>query len=333
MALSTVSFAAGTVLDTFDSKEKKMGKIIVAGSIAYDNIMEFPGYFSELIIAERIDKLNISFLVRSLKKVRGGTAPNIAYNLALTGQKAEILGTAGSDFAAYRQWLEENGVGTGLVRVREDDFTASCFINTDLSGNQITGFYPGAMAYDEQISMYDIPMDDVSMVIIAPTEPAAMNKWCDELQRIGIPYLYDSGMQIPRLEPEDLVKGILGARIAIFNEYEYEMMHKKSGLSLEDILASVEIVVVTLGEKGSELWTNNEKVRVPAARATRVIDPTGAGDAYRAGLLKGYFEGADLERMGRYASITSVYAVEHLGATEHRYTMDEFYKRYKENFG
>lgn len=310
-----------------------MGKIIVAGSIAYDHIMEFPGYFSEQIIAEKADNLSISFLVKSLKKVRGGSAPNIAYNLALTGQKVEILGTVGNDFESYRKWLEENGVGTGLVRVREDDFTASCFINTDLSGNQITGFYPGAMAYDELISMSDIPMDDVLMVIIAPTDPAAMNKWCDELQNIGIPYLYDFGMQIPRMQPEDLIKGILGARIVIFNEYEYEMMRKKTGLTMDDILDRVEIAVVTLGEKGSELRTRNETVRVRAAKPTRVVDPTGAGDAYRAGLLKGYFEDAGLEEMGKYASVTSVYAVEHLGATEHRYTLDEFYERYRENYG
>lgn len=309
-----------------------MGKIIVAGSIAYDHIMEFPGYFSELIIADNIDRLNISFLVRSLKKVRGGTAPNIAYNLALTGQEAEILGTAGSDFGSYRQWLDENGVGTSLVRIREDEFTASCFINTDLSGNQITAFYPGAMAYDVRISMFDVPMDDVSMVIIAPTEPAAMSKWCDELQRIGIPYLYDAGMQIPRLAPEDLVKGILGARIVIFNEYEYAMMRKKTGLTMGDILARVEMVVITLGDKGSELRTKNQTMRVPAAKPVKVVDPTGAGDAYRAGLLKGYFEGAGLEKMGRYASVSAVYAVEHQGATEHRYTMDEFWKRYRENF-
>jgi len=309
-----------------------MGKIIVAGSIAYDHIMEFPGYFSELIISDRIEKLNISFLVRSLKKVRGGSAPNIAYNLALTGLEAEILGTAGADFDSYRQWLEEIGVGTGLVRIREDDFTASCFINTDLSGNQITGFYPGAMAYDEKISMLEIPMDDVSMVIIAPTEPAAMSRWCDELQKIGIPYLYDAGMQIPRLEPDDLAKGILGARIVIFNEYEYAMMRKKTGLTMGDILAGAELAVITLGEKGSELWTKDGRVTVPAAKPVRVVDPTGAGDAYRAGLLKGYFEGASLEKMGKYASVSAVYAVEHKGATEHRYTMDEFYARYRENF-
>lgn len=310
-----------------------MGKIIVAGSIAFDHIMDFPGYFRDQIIPDRIDELNISFLVRSLRKVRGGTAPNIAYSLALTGQKPSILGTVGSDFEGYRRWLEENGVDTRLVRVKEDDYTASCFINTDLAGNQITGFYPGAMASDPEISMYHIPMEDVSMVIIAPTEPAAMNRWCDELGEIGVPYLYDSGMQIPRLEPQELSKGIMGAKIVIFNEYEYEMMHRKTGLTVNDILDRAEIMVVTLGEKGSELWSRNDHVKVPAARPQSVVDPTGAGDAYRAGLLKGYFEGADLKKMGRYASITSVYAVEHKGATEHKYTIDEFMARYTENFG
>ncbi len=310
-----------------------MGKIIVAGSIAFDHIMDFPGYFKDQIIPDRIDELNISFLVKSLRKVRGGTAPNIAYSLALTGQKPEILGTVGSDFDGYRQWLEQKGVGTGLVRVKSDDFTASCFINTDLANNQITGFYPGAMAFDTDISMHEIDMSDVDMVLIAPTEPAAMNKWCDELQRISVPYLYDSGMQIPRLEPRELMYGIMGAKIVIFNEYEYEMMNKKTGLTINDILDSAEIVVVTLGEKGSELWSRSEHVRVSAARPERVVDPTGAGDAYRAGLLKGYFEGAELKRMGRYASITSVYAVEHKGATEHKYTIDEFMNRYRENFG
>lgn len=309
------------------------GRIIVAGSIAFDHIMDFPGYFRDQIIPDRIDELNISFLVKSLRKVRGGTAPNIAYSMALTGQMPEILGTVGSDFEGYRQWLEQNGVGTELVRVKNDDFTASCFINTDLANNQITGFYPGAMAYDPDISMHDVSMEDVSMVVIAPTEPAAMSRWCDELQKIGVPYLYDSGMQIPRLEPQELTRGIMGAEIVIFNEYEYEMMNRKTGLTVSDILDRAGIVVVTLGEKGSELWSRNDHVRVPAARPQIVVDPTGAGDAYRAGLLKGYFEGADLKRMGRYASVTSVYAVEHKGATEHKYTIDEFMKRYRENFG
>jgi len=310
-----------------------MKKIIVAGSIAFDHIMDFPGYFRDQIIPEKIDELNISFLVNSLKKVRGGTAPNIAYSLALVGLKPEVLGTVGSDFEGYRKWLESNGVGTGLIRVKEDDFTASCFINTDLSNHQIIGFYPGAMAYDTQISMLDIPMDDVSIVVVAPTEPAAMVKWCDELQRIGVPYLYDCGMQIPRMTDNEFVPGIMGARIVIFNEYEYEMMINKTGLTEEEILEKVEIIVVTLGEKGSILRNRTQKVHVPAAKPVKVVDPTGAGDAYRAGLLKGYLEGAGLEQMGRYASIAAVYAVEHKGPTEHSYTIDEFYKRYEENYG
>ena len=310
-----------------------MGKIIVAGSIAYDHIMEFPGYFKDQIIPEKIDELNISFLVNSLKKVKGGTAPNIAYSLSLIGLKPEVIGTVGNDFEEYRKWLESKGVGTGLIRVKEDDFTASCFINTDLSNRQITGFYPGAMAYDTQISMLDILMDDVSMAIVAPTEPAAMTRWCDELRSIGVPYLYDCGMQIPRMTADELVAGVLGARIVIFNEYEYDMLFKKTALTAEEILNHVEIIVVTLGERGSVLRTRTKNVHVPAAKPVKVLDPTGAGDAYRAGLLKGYLEGAGLEQMGRYASVTAVYAVEHKGATEHSYTIDEFNNRYKENYG
>ncbi|NJD02254.1 MAG: carbohydrate kinase family protein [Ruminiclostridium sp.] len=310
-----------------------MGKIIVGGSIAYDHIMDFPGQFGDHILPDRIHVLNVSFLVKSLKKVRGGTAPNIAYSLALTGQKPEVLGTAGRDFAEYRQWLESNGVGTGLIRILEDDYTASCFITTDLSNNQITGFYPGAMAKDPEISLNDICMDDVSLVIIAPTEPAAMSKWCDECRKIGVPYLYDPGMQIPRLSPQELVSGTMGARIVIFNEYEYEMLREKTGLTIGEILNKAELVVETMGEKGSILSTRNERVHVPAAKPFAVIDPTGAGDAFRAGLLKGYLEGARLDVMGKYASVTAVYAVEHKGPTEHKYTMEEFNKRYYENFG
>ena len=310
-----------------------MGKIIVGGSIAYDHIMDFPGQFGDHILPGKIHALNISFLVKSLKKVRGGTAPNIAYSLALTGQRPEVMGTAGKDFGEYREWLENNGVGTKLVRVLEDDYTASCFITTDLSNNQITGFYPGAMAKDPEISLTDICFEDVSLVIIAPTEPAAMAKWCDECGKIGVPYLYDPGMQIPRLSAQELVSGILGARIIVFNEYEYGMLHEKTGLTTNDMLKKAELVVETMGEKGSVLSTRKESVHVPAAKPIAVVDPTGAGDAFRAGLLKGYFEGAKLEVMGKYASISAVYAVEHKGPTEHKYTMDEFNKRYYESFG
>lgn len=310
-----------------------MGKILIGGSIAYDNIMEFPGLFKDHILPEKIHSLNVSFLVETLKKVRGGTAPNIAYNLSLVGEKASIFGTAGKDFSEYRHWLIENGVETKHIRILEDDFTANCFITTDMANNQITGFYPGAMARDAEISLKDIDLKDVSMVVIAPTEPDAMIKWTKECQELEVPYLYDPGMQIPRLTGHDLIKGIMGAKIAIFNEYEYIMMVEKTALSREEILNNVDLLVETLGARGSNLWTRKERIHVPAAKPTHVVDPTGAGDAYRAGLLKGYFEGAKLDVIGRCASVSAVYALEHKGGTGHKYTTEEFNTRYKENYG
>jgi len=310
-----------------------VGKTLVCGSIAYDNIMDFPGLYNEQIMPDKIHMLNVSFLVNSLKKVKGGTAPNIAYNLALIGEEPYVLGTAGRDFFEYRDWLNENRVDTSLIRILENDYTASCFITTDNSNNQITMFYPGAMAKDPEISLSKIDMRNFSMVVIAPTEPAAMVKWAKECSETNIPYLYDPGMQIPRLSSEDLVKGIMGAKILILNEYEYLMMKEKTSLKEEEILDQVDLLVETLGGKGCILRTKKQRVEVPAAKPVRVVDPTGAGDAFRAGLLKGYYEGASLEVMGRYACVTAVYAVEHKGGTEHKYTIDEFKKRYNDNYG
>lgn len=311
----------------------RLAKFVVCGSIAFDNLMEFPGDFGEHIIPDKIDSLSVSFLVNKFQKVRGGTAPNISYNLALVGEIPTVFGSVGSDFSEYNKWLNENGVSTRYVKVLENDYTANCFVTTDKKHNQIITFYPGAMSNDKDLSILDINKNDVDMVIIAPTDPEAMVKWALECQQINIPYMFDPGMQIPRLSKDDLREGILGSRIAIFNSYEYEMMIKKTGLNKEEILSKVELLVVTDGEKGSVLSTRDETVNIPVAKANKVIDPTGAGDAYRAGLLKGYMEGVSIDIMGRYASITGVYAVEHKGATVHKYTIDEMNKRYIENFG
>jgi adenosine kinase len=310
-----------------------MKKVLVCGSIAYDHLMDFPGLFKEQILPEKIHTLNVSFLVNSFKKMRGGTAPNIAYNLALVGISPLILGTAGQDFREYGGWLKANGIDINYIKILNDDYTASCFITTDLANNQITEFYPGAMVNDPELSLKDIPLKEVAMVVIAPTDPTAMIKWALECRELGIPYLFDPGMQLPRLPVADLVRGILGARIIVFNEYEYSLMLEKTGLTREEILNSVELIVETLGAKGSRLTNKQQQVHVPAAKETEVVDPTGAGDAYRAGLLKGYFEGVSLERMGQYASVTAVYAIEHKGGTGHKYTAEEFTKRFQENFG
>ncbi len=310
-----------------------MARVLVGGSIAFDHLMKFPGRFKEQILPEKIHHLSVSFLVESLKKIRGGTAPNIAYNLALAGMEPAIIGTVGQDFSEYRNWLNENGVDTKYINVLHDDYTASCFITTDLDNNQITEFYPGAMAKDPELSLKDIQPNGIAMMVIAPTEPTAMIKWALECQEMGIPYLFDPGMQIPRLSPAELIKGILGARIVVFNEYEYSMMMDKTGLVKEEILNTVELIVETLGEKGSRLTDKERHVHVPAAKPVQIIDPTGAGDAFRAGLLKGYFEGASLELMGKYAGVTAVYAIEHQGGTGHKYTIEEFNQRFNENFG
>jgi adenosine kinase len=310
-----------------------MKKVLVCGSIAYDHLMDFPGLFKEQILPEKIDTLNVSFLVNSFKKMRGGTAPNIAYNLALVGITPLIFGTAGQDFREYGDWLKENGVNTDNIKIINDDYTASCFITTDLANNQITEFYPGAMVNDPQLSLKDIPLADIAMVVIAPTDPAAMIKWALECREMGLPYLFDPGMQLPRLPVADLVRGILGAKIIVFNEYEYSLMLEKTGLTREEILNSVELIVETLGAKGSRLTTKQQQVHAPAAKETEIVDPTGAGDAYRAGLLKGYFEGASLQRMGQYASVTAVYAIEHKGGNGHKYTAEQFTKQFQENFG
>lgn len=311
-----------------------MNKILVCGSIAYDHIMHFPGLFKEHILPDKIDTLNISFLADSMSKMRGGTAPNISYNIALAGLKPWVVGTAGKDFKEYKTWLENNGVNTNYIKILENDFTASCFITTDYTNNQITVFYPGAMSNDPKISLEKLDIDKFSMAVIAPTEPAAMTKWALECSRMEIPYLYDPGMQIPRLSVQDLIAGIEGAEIVIFNEYEYTMLYEKTKLTYDDILHSANLVVETTGEQGSILRTSTDTVTVPAAKPNKVVDPTGAGDAYRAGLLKGYLEeGASLEVMGRYAGVSAVYAVEHKGATEHKYDMNEFQERYNKNFG
>jgi adenosine kinase len=310
-----------------------LAKILIGGSIAYDHLMKFPGHFKEQILLEKIHHLSVSFLVESLQKIRGGTAPNIAYNIALVGMEPVIIGTAGQDFPEYAKWLRENRVDTKYIRVLSDDYTASCFITTDLDNNQITEFYPGAMAKDAELSLKDIDAKEIGMMVIAPTEPAAMIKWALECQELNIPYLFDPGMQIPRLSAADLIKGILGARVVIFNEYEHSMMLEKTGLTNDEILDSVELIVETLGEKGSRLTNKERHVHVPAAKPYRIVDPTGAGDAFRAGLLKGYFEGTSLELMGKYAGVTAVYAIEYQGGTGHKYTMEEFQQRFKENFG
>ncbi|MBI2266874.1 MAG: carbohydrate kinase family protein [Armatimonadetes bacterium] len=307
-------------------------RIVITGSLAYDHIMDFPGYFNEHILADRLPKINVSFLVSSLKKLRGGCASNIAYSLALLGESPWIMGTVGEDFGEYRTWLESNGVVTDLIRVIPGEFTASCFVTTDRDNNQITGFYPGAMRYAHTLSFQDVNPQEIHIAVISANDPEAMNKYAKECKEFRIPYVYDPGHQIPRLSPEELLFGIKGSEVTIVNSYELGMIGSRTGLSEAEIARQTNMLIVTYDSKGSVIRTNGSVHKIPPARADRVVDPTGAGDAYRAGILKGILHGYSHEEMGLLASVAAVYVVESVGTNTHAFTREEFEKRFKENF-
>jgi adenosine kinase len=306
--------------------------IVVTGSVAFDHIMNFPGYFKEHILPDKVHVLNVSFLVDTLKKQRGGTAANIAYNLALVGERPRILATVGKDFAEYGAWLREQGVDTSAMREVEDEFTASCFITTDRSDNQITGFYIGAMREASKLGLDDAG-DEVELVIISPNDPLAMQRYPRECRERGIPYVYDPGQQIVRLSGGELLDGLRGARCLIGNDYELAMIEDKTGCGIPQLLALTDTVIITYAEQGSAILTRDGRVEIPAVAARRVVDPTGAGDAYRAGVLRGLLRGESPERYGRVASLAGAYAVEEYGTQGHCYTRAAFAARYQEAFG
>ena len=308
-------------------------RIIVTGSIAFDYVMVFPGHFQDHILPEKMHILSVSFLVDSMKKLRGGTAPNIAYNLALMGQRPEVIGTVGEDFAEYRAFLDGKGVDTSGIKVIEGDFTSSCFINTDLKHNQITAFYPGAMKHAAELSLKDVGLTKDDLVLIAPNAPEAMAKAAEECTALGIPYLYDPSMQAPRMTAAELEAGFKGAKVLTGNDYEFGMMAEKLGIDEAALRRRVPITVVTKGEAGALITVEGQEYEIPPASPTAVVDPTGAGDAYRAGLVTGMARGFSWPVTGRLGALTAVYAIEQTGTQHHYYTRSEFVDRYRANFG
>jgi adenosine kinase len=308
-------------------------RILVTGSIAYDYIMVFPGRFRDHILADKMHVLSVSFLVDSLKRRRGGTGANIAYNVALLGERPLLVGTVGEDFSEYRQWLESRGVDLAGVRTIADEHTASCFINTDLQDNQITAFYPGAMARAGDVSLHEIGASPNDLVIIAPNDPKAINRYTAECTEAGIPYLYDPSMQLPRMTRDELHEGCRGAKVLAGNDYEFGMMAEKMGITEERLRRLVPITVMTRGEAGSLITVDGEEHVIPAAKPAQVVDPTGAGDAFRAGFMMGMARGFSWPVVGRLAALTAVHAVENRGTQEHTFTIDGFIARYRENFG
>jgi adenosine kinase len=307
-------------------------KLIVTGSIAFDYLMSFPGKFTEHFLPEHFSRVSLSFLVDSMDKRRGGCAPNIAYTLALLGERPMLMATAGQDFAEYRAWLDAAGVDTSLVRQIDDKFTASFFCSTDAANNQIASFYTGAMAHAAELSFRTVERAD--LVIVSPNDPAAMTQYAEECRTLGLRYVFDPGQQCARMSGSELADGLNGADILICNDYEFELIRQKTGLSEDDVLQQAGTLVVTRGEKGSSvLRRDGSRVDVEAVPPKRIADPTGVGDAYRGGFLKGLAMGASDDVCARLGSVAATYCLEHLGGTQHSYTMKEFTARYEAHFG
>lgn len=308
-------------------------RLVIAGSIAFDYLMHFPGRFREHILPDRLDSLSVSFLVDRMRRSFGGVAANIAYSLALLGERPLLVGAAGQDFGDYRARLEGVGVDTRHVLVKEDDFTASFFVSSDLDGNQIASFYVGAMAYADEISLDDLDLTAEDIVLVSPDKPEAMLLHAEQAKAAGARLIFDPSQQLPRLSGEQLVVAMRGAFALTVNDYEYALLKSKTGLSDGDILDSVQVLLVTKGPQGSEICVGGECYRIPCSPPAAIMDPTGVGDAYRAGVVKGLARGLDWATAGRLGALTACYVLEHVGTQEHTFTPAEFQKRYEAVFG
>lgn len=295
--------------------------ILICGSLAYDNIMVFEDRFKHHILPEKIHILNVAFLVPEMRREFGGTAGNIAYNLQLLGGNPLIMATVGEDFAPYSQWLENNGLATTHVKTIAGNYTAQAFITTDLDDNQITAFHPGAMNHADANSVKDAK--DVSLAIIAPDGREGMFQHARECHEAGIPFLFDPGQGLPMFTGEELMHFLDMADYLALNDYEAQLMQEKTGLNLEMLASKVKALIVTLGARGSVIYAEGQRHEIPCVEASAVVDPTGCGDAYRAGLLYGIAHAWDWPVCGRLASVMGAIKIASRGGQNHKPSEDE----------
>jgi adenosine kinase len=300
--------------------------IVVSGSLAYDRIMDFPGYFKEHILPEKIHVLNVCFQVNDMKEKFGGTAGNIAYALALMGQKPLISATIGRDHHRYWEWLAKNGLSTENIKIIEDELTASAYITTDQADNQITGFHPGAMKWSSSLEFDKLNARE-TLVIVSPGNLEDMVKYPRTCKAKRIDYIFDPGQSLPMLAANDLVEAIEGCRILIANDYELDLILCKTGLNKGTLLRRAKAVIVTIGERGSLVYTPEGEMRIPATKPKTVKDPTGAGDSFRGGLISGLVQGRDIAQSARMGSVCASFAVECYGTQEYRFSPEEFNER------
>lgn len=309
-----------------------MKNIIVTGSIAYDYLMRFPGIFREHIMPEAMEQISLSFLVDDMTKHWGGVAANIAFNMAKLGVRTRLMGTVGRDFPDYRKWLEDVGVDTSTVQQHDDLFTASFFCNTDNENNQIASFYSGAMSRATGYALKDMPdTPQPDLVIISPNDPVAMSQLIAECRANDWPFVYDPSQQIARMDGETLKRDMVGAYLMVINQYESNMVMKKTGMSMDDLREAIDLLIITHGADGSEIYTNGEMIHVPAIEPNSILDPTGAGDAYRAGFLVGLAHDFSLELCGALGAMNATYVLEHVGPQDNTYTVEEFITRFRKH--
>ncbi|HLA00824.1 MAG TPA: carbohydrate kinase family protein [Thermodesulfovibrionales bacterium] len=306
--------------------------IYISGSIAYDRIMDFPGKLSDHILPDKIHILNVCFTVNGMVEKFGGTAGNIAYTLSLLKERPVLIATIGKDFESYFDWLNKNNISEEGIKIIREEFTAGAYIITDKADNQITGFNPGAMKYPSGYSFHNAdPKNSISL--IAPGNLQDMVEYARICKEKGIDHICDPGQSLTQWEGNALREWLDGSLLLISNDYELEMIMKMTGMNKKGLLGLTKIIITTLGEKGSLISSAEFDVAIPAAKVHNVVDPTGAGDAYRAGLLKGIVLGRDIETSAKIGAVAAAFAIERYGTQEHYYTYEDFIARYKSNFG
>ena len=314
-------------------QDRSSGKAaLICGSVAYDTILQFPDRFKSHILPDKIHILNVSFLVPDMRREFGGCAPNIAYSLKLLGDRGVPMATAGHDFAPYRERLAAQGIAVDHIKVVDGTYTAQAFITTDLDDNQITAFHPGAMQHAHLNHVSDAG-PGIALGIVAPDGRQAMIEHAAQFAAAKIPFVFDPGQGLPMFGAEELKTFIAQARWVAVNDYEWGMLQQKTGFAVSDITAQVEALVVTRGAEGSVIYTQGRTLTVPCAKPRAVVDPTGCGDAYRAGLIHGLLQGFNWETTGRVASLMGAIKIESRGPQNHCFTQAEFERRYRDNFG
>jgi adenosine kinase len=307
------------------------GKALICGSMAFDTIMVFQDQFKNHILPEKVHMLNVSFLVLQMRREFGGCAGNIAFNLKLLGDPGYVMATVGHDFGPYAQWMDRQGVPRDYLRPIDSEHTGQAFITTDLDNNQITAFHPGAMGHSHLNSIADA--QGVALGIVSPDGREGMIQHAEQFAAAGIPFIFDPGQGLPMFDGAALRAFIEQATWVTVNEYEWSLMAERTGWSEQQIASRVAALIVTRGGEGSVIYTEGREIAIPAAKPTAIVDPTGCGDAYRAGLIHGLLHGLPWEKTGRIASLLGALKIAARGTQNHGFTMDEFRQAYHSAFG